>query len=315
MKKLLFILVLLVTVSGSSAQTNVYHPFPTHDAFWGESWHCFITLTNNEACRYYQNYLVGDTVVGSYTYHKIRYSGVYFDFGHCGDPYYTPTHFNSYLGAYREDTLNKKVYYLPSNHSSDTLLYDFNLNIGDALPISYINDNSSNVVTRIDSILIGNKYRKRYGITGNGFGGLDTNYVYLIEGVGSSFGLFGKIQAQAEAPCGSNLNCFMQNGIKLFPDTNGICGFVSINEIENKKSFTISPNPFSISTQITFDKTYPSIALSLYDLQGKLLLQNHYADCNQITLHRNQLPNGLYFLKLIIDDKQIETRKIVVGGE
>ncbi len=87
-----------------------------------------------------------------------------------------------------------------------------------------------------------------------------------------------------------------------------------INLLPIKNSnFTISPNPFSLSTQISFDKTYPSIALSLYDLQGKLLLQNHYTDCNQITLQRNQLSTGLYFLKLIIDDKQIETRKIVIG--
>jgi len=86
-----------------------------------------------------------------------------------------------------------------------------------------------------------------------------------------------------------------------------------IEENASQQHAKVSPNPFSTSTQISFDKTYPNIALSLYDLQGKLLLQNHYTDCNQITLHRNQLSNGLYFLKLIIDDKQIETRKIVIS--
>ena len=101
-----------------------------------------------------------------------------------------------------------------------------------------------------------------------------------------------------------------------FTPTCNVCLPLSINENNSSSdNFSIFPNPFSISAQISFDKTYPTIALSLYDLQGKLLLQNHYADCNQITLHRNQLSNGLYFLKLIIDDKQIETRKIVVGGE
>ena len=86
-----------------------------------------------------------------------------------------------------------------------------------------------------------------------------------------------------------------------------------IEENASQQHAKVSPNPFSLSAQITFDKTYKDIALSLYDLQGKLLLQNHYADCNQITLQRNQLSNGLYFLKLIIDDKQIETRKIVIS--
>jgi uncharacterized protein (TIGR02145 family) len=87
----------------------------------------------------------------------------------------------------------------------------------------------------------------------------------------------------------------------------------SINEINFNKDLRISPNPFSQSTQITLNHTYHNIALAVYDIQGKLLLQQQYKDCDKIQLSRNQLSNGLYFLKLTLDDKEVETGKMVIG--
>jgi hypothetical protein len=85
-----------------------------------------------------------------------------------------------------------------------------------------------------------------------------------------------------------------------------------IHEFLNN-NISISPNPFTQSTQITLNQTYHNIVLSVYDIQGKLMLQNHYVDCDKIQLNRNQLSNGLYFLKLALDDKQVETGKIIIS--
>jgi hypothetical protein len=85
---------------------------------------------------------------------------------------------------------------------------------------------------------------------------------------------------------------------------------------ENNTSInSISPNPFSQSTQITLPQTYHNIALAVYDIQGKQVAQQQYKDCSQIQLNRNQLSNGLYFLKLTLYDKEVETGKIVVNEE
>jgi hypothetical protein len=75
----------------------------------------------------------------------------------------------------------------------------------------------------------------------------------------------------------------------------------------------ISPNPFTQSTQITLPQTYHNIALAVYDIQGKQVAQQQYADSDKIQLSRNQLSNGLYFLKLTLDDKRVETGKIVIS--
>lgn len=80
-----------------------------------------------------------------------------------------------------------------------------------------------------------------------------------------------------------------------------------------KNDLKISPNPFSQSTQITLNKTYQNIALAVYDIQGKQVAQQHYTNCSQIQLNRNLLTNGLYFVKLTLDDKAVETVKVVVG--
>ncbi len=81
--------------------------------------------------------------------------------------------------------------------------------------------------------------------------------------------------------------------------------------LENR--ITISPNPFSTTTQITLSQTYHTISLSVYDMQGKLISQDQHTDCDKIQLNRNSLTNGMYFLKLIMDDKEITTGKIVVS--
>jgi hypothetical protein len=86
-----------------------------------------------------------------------------------------------------------------------------------------------------------------------------------------------------------------------------------INDFNDFSTFYVSPNPFRHSTQITLPQTCHHIALEVYDIQGKLIEENHYSDCSQIQLNRNGLNDGMYFLKMTLDEKQVVTGKIVVG--
>ncbi len=88
-----------------------------------------------------------------------------------------------------------------------------------------------------------------------------------------------------------------------------------IENIEENKDqkISISPNPFSTSTQITLPQSYHHISLSVYDIQGKLVFQNQYNNTDKIILNRNKLNNGMYFLKLVLDEKGVKTGKIMVN--
>lgn len=317
MKKLLVIpVILFLTLTSVSGQTNVYHPFPTHDAIWKEEIHSYIPQTTAMSCKHYQNEIAGDTTVGSYLYHKLRSRGYSWPYWYCGNPYYTPAYFDGYIGAFRQDSALKKVYFLQPGQATDTLLLDFDLHLGDTLPKTYNNYQTGFLtVTLVDSVLINGSYRRRFGISGYGFGGPDTNFVYLVEGIGSTFGLINLIHTSWEVPNGSSLECFMLNGLTVYPDTGFNCSLVSINEYERNASpeVTISPNPFSNSTQISLNRNYQNISLELYDIQGKLMMQNEYADCDKIILNRNGLNNGMYFLRITLDGKWVETRKMLVS--
>jgi hypothetical protein len=213
--------------------------------------------------------------------------------------------------AAREDTTNKQVFfYYPGQ---EYLVYDFSLKV-DSFFVAY-NDGCvvQYIVESIDSItLLNGEKRKRITLVG------PSQTEHWIVGIGSDLGLFrmGMYFCDHEFRI-SRLNCFKENDTLKYHNPNyPNCYFtdVGIQEILSNNPISISPNPFTTSTQITLPQTYHNIALAVYDIQGKLLVQNQYKDCSQIQFNRNQLSNGLYFLKLTLDDKAMETGKIVVDA-
>ena len=94
-------------------------------------------------------------------------------------------------------------------------------------------------------------------------------------------------------------------------DQQGLTGIADFNQ---SSDISLSPNPFSFTTQIIFKKIYHIIDLDVYNLQGKKVYQNRYTDCYKILLNRNQLCNGLYFLKIVLDENRVETKKIIINN-
>ena len=116
---------------------------------------------------------------------------------------------DTYYGAIRES--GKKEYSLNATGGGETLMFDFNVSVGDSIP-AY----SGMVrVTGIDSIMLSGVYHKRY-LTN------DTTY-YVIEGVGSSRGLFPDLNDG-----GSDIAfyCFTDSLITYSPDPTIPCTYI-----------------------------------------------------------------------------------------
>ncbi|MEI6817714.1 MAG: T9SS type A sorting domain-containing protein [Bacteroidota bacterium] len=305
MKKLLVMITMMLMSICGFGQTNVYHPFPDTGARWGgNNWwnnqYCQCIVTDEHTL-----FMDGDTIIGSFHYQKLLQSGYKTAYLY---PYWCCAYVNTYKGAIRQDTLQKKIYINVGNQ--DTLLYDFNLSLGDTLSfVAYNSNQDTNIVTNIDSIQIENNYRKRFNISvlhrHNNL--LDSNYVSLIEGIGSTYGLLDPITPYFES--GSSLECFSLNSQTLYPDTSTFCninvGIPSIN-LENG-IILLSPNPFSTQATLTFQgiKNENNKSLFVYNLLGQDVQNIFVGNNNEVIIHRNNLPSGMYFYKLMDDNKTV----------
>ena len=184
MKKhaLLFCMLSVIAFSEwSSAQVNYLDNNPV--------WRIEAAEGSSYPCIWYQdfNYFInGDTVINSFHYKKVFKQGNYWyalvgPGSGCNGSGSIPSFLTYFI---RQD--GKKLFiYDPSVFGNgDTLLYDFDLQVGDTLPLSFNNYDSTIVVTSIDSVLVGSEYRKKFYLTWNA---LPT---FIIEGVGHRYGFF-----------------------------------------------------------------------------------------------------------------------------
>ena len=60
-----------------------------------------------------------------------------------------------------------------------------------------------------------------------------------------------------------------------------------------------------IQTTLTLQGTYHNPSLFIYNLLGQEVRSIPVGTNKQITIQRNQLPSGMYFYKLIEDNKEV----------
>jgi hypothetical protein len=89
----------------------------------------------------------------------------------------------------------------------------------------------------------------------------------------------------------------------------------SINTIhKNEVEMKISPNPFSISTtiKITGNKGKEPISFLMYDVTGKEIKVKNTISNQQIVIERGDLTSGIYFYKIVQNNKEIGMDKLIV---
>src|SRR5665213_1616561 len=116
MKRYLILIVCLIFWGGMKGQTNVYHPFPDSNAWWGQTNWWIIMIDLEDGTDYNDTnklFMAGDTLIDSNHYQILLQSGFLqttdMHFGNTSSSFY----FNNYKGAIRQDTLLKRVYIVP----------------------------------------------------------------------------------------------------------------------------------------------------------------------------------------------------------
>ncbi len=310
MKDAIFLIFIWFTIP-LTAQTNSYVPFPGSGAIWNvQSQGCCTSncqgppFPNPVLIDYYFSYYSnGDTTINALVYSKIFKSGSSHE--HCtfGGALNNWSFYNDdYVGALRQDTSQRTVYFLETSSPSECLLYDFNLAIGDTVQGNCQWPTDCAVVTAIDSVLVGSSYRSRYH--------LSTNPPYaLIEGIGSTSGLFDPL---CPFEYFGNLECFSYLGQSLYLNSSTSCNNVSGIKYEiQEQSFTISPNPFTESARITLHHPVVHGTWELVDTFGKICAGQKFS--GQIFfLERKALLPGIYFLCMRGDRHFYNASKIII---
>ena len=308
MKKITLIFTFLISVTVSFSQIDVYHPLPDSNAVWVESNY---QLQGDLCWKYddYNMYISGDTIIGIYTYHKLYKNGHVYE--HCpppNNPFPPYDYYGQYWGAFRQDSANKKVYLFDDWNQQDTLAYNFDLNVGDQLPLTFLNE-SGIVVDSIDSVLVDNHFNKRFWISDYPYWNV---YGFIIEGIGNSFGVFAPITAYFE--CGSSFFCLQVNNETIY-NINPSYPCTVINGIEKKiipNQISISPNPFSIFTTLSVNENLKNAMLTVYNSLGREVKSIKNISGTKIKLQRDNMPIGVYLIRLTQENKVIINCKVII---
>jgi len=195
-------------------QAGAYHKLPLDNGNW-----CMSTACTDPECGdqgYIRTWSAGDTLIAGSTYAVMVSDLIPTTTGACCQiPMVEP------IAYIREDSSARKVYLRTDLITTDSLLYDFGLQVGDTLK-GYFGATAALplAVISIDSALVNGTYHKRLNF--------DTSAVCLrsamIEGVGSTNGLLACDHGYFQL--GRWLQCLTTGGVVQFfapcgPDTAG----------------------------------------------------------------------------------------------
>ena len=324
MKKLLLLPFMLVLLSIYDMSAQAYVPFPTSNASWIEL----------EFCQENHYEITGDTTVNGKIYHKLSVRVKFFNQtanGTCQLNSVGLITQPSYVGAFRNDSVNKLVYYLPMNQSLDTLLHNFNYTLGDTLKNTYkffdpFYFNGPLTVSSIDSVQLASRTHKRINFSGS-CNSVFRDTLRLIEGIGSNHSLLGDYILCNPFINASRLYCYKNQGQIIYFDSVGTCNLISSldNKVLIKAAISFYPNPTKGIVNIPYVAGFQKV--EVYNIAGKLLQnfvdfdsppnevgQAAQSDKSNERINKINLSNyeaGIYFLKLIMKNGEVFAKKVV----
>ena len=306
MKLLLYKLLLLsISTTGASmlgfAQGNEYF---NNNSYWQVNSICAVPYPclQNETFNYY---IDGDTVMNNITYKKVMKQGAGY-FSWMGNPPAGCSGTYSYIDTipwcYVRSFGKQMFIWMPSD-TSEQLLFDFNLNVGDTLPLSYTTWTTDIYVTAIDSFITGTGYRKRFTLAGN------TWSTHILEGVGSDKGLIEPISIPFE--CGYNLLCYGTNDTAWYPVQGPTCDLqTNSNTNHSESEIQVYPNPAGDQINMTQVKGNQSLTFVIYDQLGKVIYTGQINSGNY-TIPCSTWDNGMYIL-YVYGEGQLLHQKIII---
>jgi hypothetical protein len=171
---------------------------------------------------------------------------------------------------------------------SDELLFDFDLEVGDMLPLTANNYDPQIEVTDLDSIQLNGEWRRVYTVNG---GWVQT----IVEGIGSDRGLFEPITPEFE--CAYMFECFGTNGVAVYPDPGPDCTLaLGVDGIRTDEA-RITFDEASAMLHVSMPNAKERVPLDILDTHGRLCVHTQFSG-SSTQLDLAALANGAYLVRI-----------------
>lgn len=77
-------------------------------------------------------------------------------------------------------------------------------------------------------------------------------------------------------------------------------------------SFTLFPNPASTNTTLLVNGNITAFDIYIFSMSGNLLSKNHFSQLQNI-IDCTPFPDGMYFISLVVNNKIIQTEKLIIN--
>jgi hypothetical protein len=225
----------------------------------------------------------------------------------------------SLYGYIREDA-EKNVFYKLDAFESEKLIYSFNLQLFDTITAyslltvytnRYMQSQAYRVIA-IDSILIGETFRKRINlsVTEDSTNAME----HWIDSTGSSGGLLHNF-VSVVGQDSYTLLCFSEDGIVKYqhPYFDSCYVVTSLEDkYNNKLKVHINPNPLAERSVLVVDNSNEAneLGINIFDLTGRIVYSKMFF--SELELHRSDFSPGLYFYKISDKSGKVLTGKITI---
>ncbi len=298
MKKLLLAILVSLSVGKISAQNEYLQNNPEWTVLRGDGFS--FPCISYDSAHYYLN---GDTVYNSNQYK------VLWKCGHVWSSWQSPNpNMSCYFNYTYCDTIptglirsqGKEMYFIYWNDTTEGLLHDFDLSIGDTVPqtMTYC-CGGGDVITAIDSIYTPYGYRKTFYVNNN-------FQESIIEGVGSAYGLLEPYGPQLDQVY--QLICYGLNDSAWYPSQGPYCDVMTVGPttVQQEISLQLVPNPASEYVEVSASG-FPVESITVYDVFGKVVKQQ----AGESKLFVGDLTPGIYMLR-VSDGTSFSSSQLIV---
>ena len=298
-------LIILIGVSSILASQN-YHPIVYEYSGWNNvGWIMGSTLPVEADL--YKCYFHEDTIINNESYHKYFYDLSNHDTGWKN---FTLEDSNIYIGAMRNE--NKKYYFIPADSIEERLIYDFDLDLNDTIPLGFFPSHVAYAIITDTSHIILNdsSKRKKYRLTKYKSDGSYSGTAEYYESLGYYFSLVNPelFIIRDYGIGGFEMFSYCQYGVLLYNDDAvtapelETCDFpVTIFENETNTGFIVKPNPISenrIKIQAITNKPEPiQYSVVLFNNYGQeVYRETDISIGNQDIIIHCVLPKGIFVI-------------------